>query len=172
MSTLIFQIFLCEDLQELLEAFFRDFKADGVEQPHKLFTGSWRLPTAAQYLGLSPKALDGSEHSYVLVKLVRNKNTQSVVGNGIRLDQEAGAAAQDVNVGDNEAILKFVKNYGTHYFRSITVGESVYQVSLFFFVGIANAARQAEEVIYNWCDTGSKRKNVRLFPALIPGVNM
>jgi len=123
-----FQIFLCEDLQELLEAFFRDFKADGVEQPHKLFTGSWRLPTAAQYLGLSPKALDGSEHSYVLVKLVRNKNTQSVVGNGIRLDQEAGAAAQDVNVGDNEAILKFVKNYGTHYFRSITVGESVYQV--------------------------------------------
>jgi len=122
-----FQIFLCEDLQELLEAFFRDFKADGVEQPHKLFTGSWRLPTAAQYLGLSPKALDGSEHSYVLVKLVRNKSTQSAAGR-IRLDREAGAQARTVSVGNNDAILKFVKNYGTHYFRSITVGESVYQV--------------------------------------------
>merc|ERR1719367_1415620 len=121
------QISLAEDLQELMEAYFRDFKADGVEQPHKLFTGSWRLPTAAQYLGLSPKALDDSEHSYVLVKLVRNKQTQSASGN-IRLNQEAGAAARAINVGDNEAILKFVKNYGTHYFRSITVGEAVYQV--------------------------------------------
>jgi len=122
-----FQIFLCEDLQELLDAYFHDFKADGVEVPHKLFTGSWRLPTAASYLGLSPKALDGSENSYVLVKLVREKNTQSVAGR-IRLDQETGADARAVNPGDNDAILKFVKNYGTHYFRSITVGESVYQV--------------------------------------------
>jgi len=122
-----FQIFLCEDLGELLEAFFRDFKADSVEQPHKLFTGSWRLPTAAQYLGLSPKALDGSEHSYVLVKLVRTKDTKSVTGR-IRLNQEAARAANGVDVGDSEAILSFVKNYGTHYFRSITVGEAVYQV--------------------------------------------
>merc|ERR1712020_90409 len=98
-----FQISLCEDLDELLEAFFRDFKADGVEQPHKLFTGSWRLPTAAQYLGLSPKALDGSEHSYVLVKLVRNKGTKSVTGR-IRLNQEAGAQARTVSVGNNDAI--------------------------------------------------------------------
>ena len=68
-----FQISLCEDLDELMEAFFRNFKADGVEQPHKLFTGSWRLPTAAQYLGLSAQALDDSVHSYVLVKLDRTK---------------------------------------------------------------------------------------------------
>lgn len=121
-----FQLFLCEDLQELLEAFFRDFKADGVEQPHKLFTGSWRLPTAAQYLGLSPKALDGSEHSYVLVKLVRNKGTASASARN--LDQEAALAANQVNGGDEKALLKFVKNYGTHYFRSISVGEMVYQV--------------------------------------------
>ena len=69
----LFQISLCEDLDELMEAFFRNFKADGVEQPHKLFTGSWRLPTAAQYLGLSAQALDDSVHSYVLVKLDRTK---------------------------------------------------------------------------------------------------
>merc|ERR1739848_971137 len=76
-----FQISLCGDLDELLSAFFRDFKADGVEQPHKLFTGSWRLPTAAQYLGLSPQALDDSVNSYVLVKLVRNKGTKAASGN-------------------------------------------------------------------------------------------
>jgi len=121
------QISLAEDLQELMEAYFRDFKADGVEQPHKLFTGSWRLPTAAQYLGLSPEALDGSENSYVLVKLLRNKGTKSVSGN-IRLDSEAGQEAAGVQVGDSNALLKFVKNYGTHYFKSITVGDAIYQV--------------------------------------------
>ena len=127
---IIFQISLCEDLQELLEAFFRDFKADGVEQPDKLFTGSWRLPTAAQYLGLSPQALDGSENSYVLVKLNRVKGTKAAAGN-IRLDAEAFAEAAEVRSGDSDAILKFVKNYGTHYFRSVTVGDSIYQVIVF-----------------------------------------
>jgi len=122
-----FQISLCSDLQELLQAFFRDFKAEGVDQPHKLFTGSWRLPTAAQYLGLSPQALDGSEHSYVLVKLIRNKGTKTASGN-IRLDSEAAAAASQVKAGDGEAILKFVKTYGTHYFKSVTVGDAIYQV--------------------------------------------
>ena len=115
-------------MQELLQAFFRDFKAEGVEQPHKLFTGSWRLPTAAQYLGLSPEALDGSVNSYVLVKLTRNKGTKTASGN-IRLDSEALASASHVQVGDSEAILKFVKNYGTHYFKSVTVGDAIYQVS-------------------------------------------
>ena len=124
----LLQISFCEDLDELLEAFFRDFKADGVEQPHKLFTGSWRLPTAAQYLGLSPQALDGSVNSYVLVKLVRNKGTKAASGN-IRLDTEAATEANQVQAQDSDAILKFVKNYGTHYFRSVTVGDAIYQVS-------------------------------------------
>jgi len=122
-----FQISLCDDLDELLSAFFRDFKADGVEQPHKLFTGSWRLPTAAQYLGLSPQALDDSVNSYVLVKLVRNKGTKAASGN-IRLDSEAAAEANKVQAQNSDAILKFVKNYGTHYFRTVTVGEAIYQV--------------------------------------------
>lgn len=122
-----FQISLCDDLDELLEAYFRDFTADGVEQPHKLFTGSWRLPTAAQYLGLSPQALDDSVNSYVLVKLVRNKGTKAASGN-IRLDTEAATEASKVQSGDSDAILKFVKNYGTHYFRSITIGDAIYQV--------------------------------------------
>lgn len=118
---------MAEDLQELMQAYFRDFKADGVEESHKLFTGSWRLPTAAQYFGLTPQALDGSENSYVLVKLVRNKGTKATAGN-IRLAPEPSIAANEVEVGDSDAILKFVKNYGTHYFKSVTVGEAVYQV--------------------------------------------
>merc|ERR1719471_760561 len=41
-----FEISLCDDIEELKEAYFRNFKAEGIAQPHKLYTGSWR--TAAK----------------------------------------------------------------------------------------------------------------------------
>lgn len=153
-----FQISLCEDLDELLSAYFRDFKADGVEQPHKLFTGSWRLPTAAQYLGLGPQALDDSVNSYVLVKLVRNKGTKSASGN-IRLNSEAAAEANKVQSQNNDAILKFVKNYGTHYFRSVTVGDAIYQV-------FALSKEQMQSLLASY--GGQRRRDLSLadWPAL------
>jgi len=153
-----FQISLCEDLDELLSAYFRDFKADGVEQPHKLFTGSWRLPTAAQYLGLGPQALDDSVNSYVLVKLVRNKGTKAASGN-IRLNSEAAAEAKKVQSQNNDAILKFVKNYGTHYFRSVTVGDAIYQV-------FALSKEQMQSLLASY--GGQRRRDLSLadWPAL------
>jgi hypothetical protein len=153
-----FQISLCEDLDELLSAYFRDFKADGVEQPHKLFTGSWRLPTAAQYLGLGPQALDDSVNSYVLVKLVRNKGTKAASGN-IRLNSEAAAEANKVQSQNNDAILKFVKNYGTHYFRSVTVGDAIYQV-------FALSKEQMQSLLASY--GGQRRRDLSLadWPAL------
>ena len=44
------------------------------------------------------------------------------------LGPEAASAAADVQVGDSNALLKFVKNYGTHYFKSVTIGDAIYQV--------------------------------------------
>jgi hypothetical protein len=116
---------LCEDLNELYEAYFRDFQAEGIDQPHKLFTGSWRVPIAAKYLGLSPEVLT-SGASFVLVKLVREKATQAVSGD-LRLKPEAAQSLKSVQTGNTEAILEFVQHYGSHYLREITIGESIYQ---------------------------------------------
>ena len=122
----LFQIFLCEDLNELYEAYFRDFQADGIDQPHKLFTGSWRTPIAAKYLGLSPEVLT-SGSSFVLVKLVRDKVTKSISGD-LRLKPEADQSLRSLQTGNTEAILEFVQHYGSHFLREISVGESIYQV--------------------------------------------
>merc|ERR1712203_316924 len=40
-----FQIFFCDDLSELMKHYFHDFSAEGVRDPHRLYTGSWRTPT-------------------------------------------------------------------------------------------------------------------------------
>merc|ERR1711956_175921 len=118
-----FQISLCEDLDELMEAFFRNFKADGVEQPHKLFTGSWRLPTAAQYLGLSSQALDDSVHSYVLVKLDRTKGTKAASGN-IRLDTEAATEAiYQVFALSKEQMQSLSAGYGGQRRRDLSLAD-------------------------------------------------
>merc|ERR1719276_99923 len=36
-----FQIFFCDDLNELMQHYFHDFTAEGVREPHRLYTGSW-----------------------------------------------------------------------------------------------------------------------------------
>jgi len=121
-----FQIYLCEDLNELYEAYFRDFRAEGIDQPHKLFTGSWRTPIAAKYLGISPEVLT-SGSSFVLVKLVKEKASQSISGD-LRLKPEASNSLRSVQSGNTEAVLEFVQHYGSHYLREITIGEAIYQV--------------------------------------------
>jgi len=120
-----FQIYLCEDLDELYEAYFQDFDAEGISQPHKLFTGSWRIPIAAKYLGLTPESLTAG-HSFVLVKLAREKATLNI-GGDLRLKAEAGESLSKVASGNTEAVLDFVQRYGSHYIRDITVGDAIYQ---------------------------------------------
>merc|ERR1739846_46824 len=65
-----FQIFFCDDLSELMKHYFHDFSAEGVRDPHRLYTGSWRTPTIVKYFGLSDATLH-SDSGFVLVKLVK-----------------------------------------------------------------------------------------------------
>jgi torso-like protein len=120
------EISLCDDVEELKEAYFRAFAAEGIAQPHKLYTGSWRLPTMARYLGISVDVLN-DDSSFVLLKLVKNTGTQEVTGN-LRLSSGAAKAASNVRPGDEDSVLDFVQNYGSHFLQSVTVGDAIYQV--------------------------------------------
>ena len=86
-----FKISICDDIAELKEAYFRSFKAEGIAQPHKLYTGSWRTPTMAKYLGISIDVLDG-DSSFVLIKLTKNSGTVDIDGRNLRLS--SGAAQE------------------------------------------------------------------------------
>jgi len=121
------EISLCDDIAELKEAYFRSFKAEGIAQPHKLYTGSWRTPTMAKYLGISIDVLDG-DSGFVLVKLVKNSGSMDVDSRNLRLSRGAAQAAGAVRAGDENSVLNFVMNYGSHYIRSVTIGDAIYQV--------------------------------------------
>lgn len=128
-----FQIYLCDDVAELQQAYFRDFTADGVEEPHKLFTGSWHSSTKSKYLGLSKDIFESAESSYVLIKLPKTRTVRTVVDDGARgnrpqLKPEAQKTMDAIRVGDPDSVLEFVNNYGSHYVQEVVLGDMVYQV--------------------------------------------
>jgi len=121
-----FQIYFCDDLEDLMKHYFHDFKADGVEEPFRMYTGSWRTPTTMKYFGLSESVIK-SDVGYVLVKLLKPRATNKVEGN-LRLKDEAAAAMNKIRVGDRSSVQDFVQNHGSHYIQSISIGDAVYQV--------------------------------------------
>lgn len=122
-----FQVYLCDDVSELQQAYFRDFTADGVEEPHKLYTGSWHSSTKSKYLGLSKEIFEAGESSFVLIKLPKNRISESVV-NMPTLKSEAGESLDAIKINDPESVLEFVNNYGSHYIKDVALGEEIYQV--------------------------------------------
>merc|ERR1712203_600986 len=68
-----FQIFFCDDVADLKKHYFHDFKAEGVKEPYRLYTGSWRTATTVKYFGLSEDTLN-SDAGFVLVKLLKPKD--------------------------------------------------------------------------------------------------
>jgi len=121
-----FQIYFCDDLEDLMKHYFHDFKADGVEEPFRMFTGSWRTPTTMKYFGLSESVIK-SDVGYVLVKLVKPRLTMKVEGR-LQLNDDSTIAMNNIRVGDRDSVQDFVQDHGSHYIRSISVGDAVYQV--------------------------------------------
>merc|ERR1711997_156645 len=121
-----FQIFFCDDLSELMQHYFHDFTAEGVREPHRLYTGSWRTPTIVKYFGLSDDTLH-SDSGFVLVKLVKERVEVKTEGIPV-LKPDAQTAFNRIRVGDEKSVKDFVENYGSHYIRSLTIGDAVYQI--------------------------------------------
>ena len=81
----------------------------------------------AKYLGISIDVLDG-DSSFVLIKLTKNSGTVDIDGRNLRLSSGAAQAAAAVRAGDENSVLNFVENYGSHFIRSVTIGDAIYQV--------------------------------------------
>ena len=91
-----------------------------------MYTGSWRTPTIVKYFGLSDSTLH-SDAGFVLVKLVKPR--LAVKTEGVpQLKPDAQDAFNKIRVGDEKSVKDFVENYGSHYIRSLTVGDAVYQI--------------------------------------------
>ncbi|KAL1506731.1 hypothetical protein ABEB36_006038 [Hypothenemus hampei] len=127
-----FHMEFCDTLKQLVQAYFRDFNFELLDQPWKAFTSSWSVETLARNLGINSTYL-GGDHCYVLVRLSRFRDS-------VRLDRTPGndnvvnsvrEEIDNIKLGDEASVLMFIKKFGSHYIQSYVTGNSLYQVVVF-----------------------------------------
>lgn len=116
--------------RQLLQAYFRDFTFEKLEKPWRAFTGSWSKAAIARHLGINSSFTTG-DHCYVLVRVARFRDTQRLAGTAetLALDDTVLRQTENVTVGDTASVVRFIRNFGSHYIASYITGNSLYQVS-------------------------------------------
>ncbi|XP_076273698.1 torso-like protein [Rhynchophorus ferrugineus] len=127
-----FHMEFCDNIKQLVQAYFRDFSFESLDQPWKAFTSSWSLETLARNLGINSSYI-AKEHCYVLVRLsrFRNRSMLSRTPSNMRVVDSVQQEIDDIKVGDVAGVLMFIKKFGSHYIQSYVTGNSLYQVFVF-----------------------------------------
>lgn len=125
-----FYVEFCDNLDQLLQAYFRDFSFERLTKPWKAFSASWTHETIARNMGINSSFVHG-EHCFVLVRLSRFRDSMvlSRLPNNVKLVRTVADEIDGIEVGDVTSVYSFIKKFGTHYIESFVTGNSLYQVN-------------------------------------------
>ncbi|OXA41718.1 torso-like protein [Folsomia candida] len=140
-----FHIDLCEDMGQLVQAYFRRFYIQGLDKPWQAFSGGWRTPSLSKYFGIDPNFVVG-DYRYMLVRvfLVRNSGKATPLAN-ITVNQ--GVMNDVLNYGNEgeKSMYNFSNTVGTHYVHSYLAGNAIYQVFVYDAAGFEAVKRRLTE---------------------------
>lgn len=124
-----FHMEFCDNIKQLLQAYFRDFNFEKLDKPWRAFSGSWGPETIARNLGINSSFVY-KDHCYVLVRLSRFRDSVQLtrIPNNINLVDVVAREIDNIRVGNVTSVLMFIRKYGSHYIDSYVTGNSLYQV--------------------------------------------
>uniref|UniRef100_A0A1B6KRP8 MACPF domain-containing protein n=1 Tax=Graphocephala atropunctata TaxID=36148 RepID=A0A1B6KRP8_9HEMI len=131
-----FHMEFCDNVRQLLQAYFRDFAVERLDRPWQAFTGSWPPSAVARNLGINASYVTG-RHSYVLVRLARHREASRVQEDAVmtpdssELHEAVARQAALVTPGDTASVIEFIKSFGSHYVRSFVTGNTLFQVFVY-----------------------------------------
>lgn len=127
-----FHMEFCDNLRQLLQAYFRDFTFERMQRPWRAFTASWTRDTISKHLGINSSFVQG-DHCYVLVRLSRFRDTAKLtrLPNNINISEMVAREIDNVRMGDVTSVLLFIRKYGSHFINSYITGNSLYQVFVY-----------------------------------------
>ncbi|XP_063913296.1 torso-like protein [Zophobas morio] len=127
-----FHMEFCDNIKQLVQAYFRDFSFERLDKPWRAFTGSWSAEAVARNLGINSSFVH-KEHCYVLVRLSRFRDSVklSTVPNNVNLVDAVAREIDKIQVGDVSSVIRFIRKYGSHYIESYVTGNALYQVFVF-----------------------------------------
>lgn len=122
----------CDNVRQLLQAYFRDFTFERLERPWRAFSASWSKAAIARHLGINSSFITG-DHCYVLVRVARFRENQKLAGTAetMILDEAVLRETENVTVGDTASVVRFIKHFGSHYIAAYVTGNSLYQVFVY-----------------------------------------
>lgn len=125
-----FHMEFCDNIRQLLQAYFRDFTFERLDRPWRAFTASWSRTAIAKHLGINASFATG-DHCYVLVRVARFRETRRLNApvDSLILDEAIAREVENVTVNDYSSVIRFVRNFGSHYVSSYVTGNSLYQVN-------------------------------------------
>lgn len=149
-----FHMEFCEDLDQLLQAYFRDYTIELMEKPWNGFTAGWNPGTTARYLGIEANYLENM--SYILVRILKRKEfkqlNEPLTCQNVEPLPHVKALADAVQVGNKSSVDIFFKKFGTHYISSYSTGNALYQV----FAYHPSSFRRAKRVLNSGLSTLKK----------------
>lgn len=124
-----FHMEFCDNIRQLLQAYFREFDFEKLDKPWRAFTSSWSKELIAKHMGINSSFVL-TEQCYVLVRLSRFREnvTLSRLPNNVNLTEMVAQEIANIKLGNYESVLTFIKKFGSHYIRSYVTGNSLYQV--------------------------------------------
>lgn len=127
-----FHMEFCDNVKQLLQAYFRDFSFERLDSPWKAFTASWSPEAIGRNLGINSSYVH-QEHCYVLVRLSRFRENVKLtrIPNNINLVDAVAREIDKIKIGDVPSVVSFIRKYGSHYIDSYVTGNSLYQVSIY-----------------------------------------
>ncbi|XP_020300298.1 torso-like protein isoform X2 [Pseudomyrmex gracilis] len=124
-----FHMEFCDNIRQLLQAYFRDFTFEKLDRPWRAFTGSWSKMAIAKHLGINASFITG-DHCYVLVRVARFHDSQRLAETLV-LNNSVVQGSENVTIGDTASVVEFIRNFGSHYIASYKTGNSLYQVFVY-----------------------------------------
>ncbi|KAF9804344.1 hypothetical protein SFRURICE_011959 [Spodoptera frugiperda] len=125
------ELMLCETFDDLLDAYFKNFKIEGTDKPWKAFMGDWIHDEIMRTFGIEYEIMRnfGIDCCFVLVKLTKMHKTVELGNlNNVGVKDYVMRAIEDLNVKNTADVRRFMKSYGTHYIHSYATGNIIYQV--------------------------------------------
>ncbi|XP_021916589.1 torso-like protein isoform X2 [Zootermopsis nevadensis] len=127
-----FHMEFCDNLRQLLQAYFRDFTFERLDKPWRAFTASWSRAAVARHLGIRSSYVTG-QHCYVLVRVSRHRESAKLgtASKDLELDEAVEQEVDNVQVGNAASVIEFVRNFGSDSIASYATGNSLYQVFVY-----------------------------------------
>ncbi|XP_018577085.1 torso-like protein [Anoplophora glabripennis] len=146
-----FHMEFCDNVRQLLQAYFRDFSFEKLDKPWRAFTSSWAPEALAKHLGINSSFVI-KDHCYVLVRLSRFRETVKLdrIPNNVHLVDDVAKEIDNIKSGDVASVLDFISKYGSHYIHSYVTGNSLYQVNTYITALHLNTITYVLTINYHW----------------------